>query len=1596
MQDEKKERTRIIGLARRALDKDRDAERLKALAGDLFARVSLEDLAIYSAGDIADFVRMADALLAERAPEATVIHLADAAADNPPADAVTVLGILNSDMPFLLDSTLAELAAAGAGLRLVAHPIVNVRRDAAGRLVDYLGGGPTPEGAVRESLIQIHLRRLDGDEPRQRLTERLESLFAAVRRAVADWPEMLARLRAVIAAYRETPPPIPEEDCAEAIAFLEWLADGDFTFLGVRDYDYAGGTQRGKLRRSDAPGLGILHDPAVRVLRRGAEGVTMTPAIREFLMRPEPLIVSKSNLISRVHRHTYADYIGVKRYGPRGALAGETRFLGLFTSSAYTRSIRGIPLLRTKAERIIARAGLDAVSHSGKTLWNVLETYPRDELFQIGEETLLDFALQIMALDERPRVRVLARRDRFDRFVSTIVFVPRDRYDSAVRIAIGEYLASVFDGHVSAYYPAFPEGTLVRVHFIIGRAGGETPNPDQGTLEAAVEEIVTDWEDDLLAAVRREFDADVAEQVAGQWQGAFPPGYRAEFAPAAAVSDIRIAERLTEQRPIAGFFHRGADDPQSVVKFKVFHRGGPIALSKRVPMLEDMGLRVIDEQTHELAPVDHARVFVHDMQLERADGEIFDLALSASLAHDAFLAVWYGDAESDGYNALTVVAGLPWRDVALLRSISRYLRQSGTPLAQHYMWMTLTRHGGVARRLVDLFRARFDPDAVDERVAAKAIADIEAALQTVESLDEDRIIRHFLNVVDATLRTNFFQTSGDGKPRPEIVFKLDPHRVEGLPAPRPFREIYVYGPRVEGAHLRFGPVARGGIRWSDRPLDFRTEVLGLAKAQQAKNAVIVPTGAKGGFVPKQLPPPTDRAAFAAEGRASYEVFITRLLDITDNLDGDRIVPPERVVRRDGDDPYLVVAADKGTATFSDTANVIAEVHDFWLGDAFASGGSHGYDHKAMGITARGAWEAVKRHFREMDVDIQTTPFTVAGVGDMSGDVFGNAMMLSPATKLVAAFDHRDIFIDPDPDPEVSLAERQRLFALPRSSWQDYERSLISRGGGVFSRRDKSIPLSPEMRALLDLAGERAPPNDVLRAILRARVDLMFFGGIGTFVRAASESDERVGDRGNDAIRITADDLRAKVVGEGANLGMTQLGRVAYCLKGGRCNSDAIDNSAGVNTSDVEVNIKIALGRAVRDDRLDMKRRDRLLVAMTDEVADLVLRNNYRQTLAISLVQSRGFEYFDFQGRLMQELGQRGLLDRKVEALPDDLALADRRKAGQPLTRPELAVLLAFTKIALKADLLAGGVADDDALNDELLHYFPTRMRKSHVEDIEAHPLRAEIIATMVTNAIVDWGGPTYVLRVGARTGAAPIDIARAYVAARDAFDLQALNAGIDALDNRISGKQQVELYRSVQDLLTSRTVWFLRNADFAGGIAPVVEAYGATVSSLGGMLDDVLPDRFRMALGDEADALVAEGVPPDLASRISMLPALAAATDIHLVVAATGAPLAEVAPVFYEAAATFRIARIAQLAHGLSLADQYDSLVRDRALETLAAAHRRLSIEVIGAGGIEAWLNRRGTVATDTLESIGAIADGTMSLSRLAVAASRLADLAGE
>jgi len=1562
----------------------------------LFGLAAPDDLARYGAEELAAIAERSWTFFAEREAGVPKIRFEPAAA----ARGVAVLEIVNDDMPFLVDSVVGELNARSLDIRLFVHPVFVVERDLAGKLTNFKGARNV--GGQRESFIHIHVDSLEDVARRAEIVEALNGILAEVRVCVEDWQPMLARIRAIIADLRTSPPPLAVDEIAEAIQFLEWMEDDNFTLLGARDYVFTDSAEA--LEPAFETGLGLLHSRDMRLLRRWNEPLIITPEIRAFLEQPRLLVVTKATTRSRVHRRVYLDYIGVKRFDRSGKLVGECRFCGLFTSTAYTRPARGTPYLRRKIDGIIRRAGFDPASHSGKALVNVLETYPRDELFQIDEDTLYQFALVILQLDERPRVRVLPRRDRFDRFVSILVYVPRDRYDSGIRAAIGNYLAAAFNGRVSAYFPSFTEGPLVRVHFIIGRAEGEAPNPDRATLDREVEAIVRSWTDGLCEALAAGSAPLRGRVLFERYREAFPIDYREVYPPAIAVGDIRVLELLTPERPLGVDFYRQGSAQPARVGLKVFSQSRPISLTERVPVLENMGFRVLDERTYHIRPQGRAEVWFHDMDLESASGQPIDLSAAESRLEACFLVVMGKQAESDGYNALVLTTGLGWREVALIRTISRFLRQIRVPYSQDYMWATLRKFPVIAAQIVSLFETRFDPhrDVSAEARAARETeiaAAIEAALQAVESLDEDRILRHFVNAVTSAIRTNFYQFGSDGRAKDLIAIKFSSHKVDDMPLPRPLYEIFVYSPRLEAVHLRFGKVARGGIRWSDRPQDFRTEILGLVKAQNVKNAVIVPVGAKGGFVPKFLPAGGTREAIQAEGVATYKMFISTLLDITDNIGPGKagVIPPADVVRHEGDDPYLVVAADKGTATFSDIANELAIAHDFWLGDAFASGGSAGYDHKKIGITARGAWESVKRHFREMDINIAATPFTAVGVGDMSGDVFGNGMLRETTTRLVAAFDHRDIFIDPDPDPNKTFAERKRMFDLPRSSWQDFNKLLLSRGGGIYPRTAKDIRLAPEAQQLLGV-GEHVTPQDLIRAILRVPVDLLFFGGIGTYIRAADEGDEAVGDRANDAVRIAGKDLRCKVIGEGANLGMTQRGRIEAASRGIRLNTDAIDNSAGVNTSDMEVNIKIALGIPLRDGRLAMEARNALLAEMTDEVAALVLRNNYLQPLALSLSQRRGMEDFGFLQRVIQTLETRGLLDRAVEFLPDDTQLAERRRRSQAFTRPELAVLLAYAKLTLYEDLLESAVPDDPYLARELARYFPKAIAQLYPDALAHHRLRREIIATQLANSMLNRGGPSLIVRIADQTGAVPASIASAFAAVRDSYGMTALNTAIDGLDNKIAGKLQLDLYAAVQDLLLDRIIWFLRNVDLSKGLADVVAHYRDGIAAVAAALDGALAHDAQDVRAARRQELIKAGVPDELAGQIANLAALTAAPDIVLVADRTGRPVGEIASTYFAAGAFFRLDRIASAASAIPVTDYFDRLALDRARDSIGDAERRLAAAAAGngasgAGAVEAWVAPRKAEVERIRTAIHEIENSGLTLSKLSVAASLLGDL---
>ena len=1469
----------------------------------------------------------------------------------------TIVEIVNDDMPFLVDSVTAALAGEGFAVNLVIHPILRVERDAEGRLAalrdDAAGNG---DGAgLRESFMHVEISAESGGARLDALTAALERVLGEVRAAVTGWAAMRARIQRVIADLAEEPPPLAEAERKEAADFLAWLDDANFTFLGFREYRFGAG--EGSLDIVPGSGLGILGDDSYPVFDGLRNFATLPPDVRQFLREPRLLLITKSNRRARVHRPVHMDAICIKSFDGAGRAIGERLVVGLFTSLAYSRSPRAIPLLRRKVERTLERAGFDPASHDGKALLHILDTYPRDELFQIGEDELLETAMGILHLQERQRIALFVRRDPFERFVSCLVYVPRERYDTALRQRFAAILERAFSGTIETFNAQLDESVLGRVHFIVRTTPGRFGAIDAAAIERDLAEAGRSWADRIGEALGRAKGEAAGSALLRRYADAFPTAYRERFGGAAGVADIERLEELQHGAPIAVTLYRAPDGDDRELGFKIYRLATPVALSEVLPVLEHLGLKVITETPYAIAPAGGAAAWMQDFSLIMPSGEV-DVARDRARFEEAFLRLWSGSMESDGLNRLVLMAGLDWRQVVVLRLYVKVLRQAGSAYSQAYMEDALSAYPAIARNLVALFERRFDPKREKGRDAdqAKVVAAIERDLDAVQSLDEDRILRSFLLLVRKCLRTNYFQRDAAGEPKPYLSVKLLSREIELLPLPRPLYEIYVLSPRVEGVHLRGSKVARGGIRWSDRKEDFRTEILGLMKAQMVKNAVIVPTGSKGGFVVKR--PPASREAFQAEGVECYKTLLRGLLDVTDNFQGARIVPPRDVVRHDADDPYLVVAADKGTATFSDIANGVSAEYGFWLGDAFASGGSVGYDHKVMGITARGAWEAVKRHFREVGSDIQTSDFTAVGVGDMSGDVFGNGMLRSAHTKLIAAFDHRHVFLDPDPDPATSFAERRRLFALPRSSWADYNAKLISKGGGVFERSRKSIALSPEIAARLGLTAEKLTPAELVQAILKAPVDLLWFGGIGTYLKAAAERHAEVGDRANDALRIDAEEIRAAVVGEGANLAVTQRGRVAYALKGGRINTDAIDNSAGVDTSDHEVNIKILLDAVVDAGELTVAQRHALLQEMTDAVAELVLADNYLQTLALSLAEAQGTARLDEQLRTIRALERSGELSRAVEFLPDDDTLVARAASGRGLTRPELAVLMAYVKNTLVDALGDSDLPDDPQLLPCLLGYFPPLLVERFPRAIAAHRLRREIVATVVANDLVNRGGITFLQEMRERTGRSAGDVARAYAIVKEIFAFGPLWAAVDALDNKVAASVQAEMLLTGGRLMERATAWFLRGRSL--DIRAQIDAFRPRIAELAEHIVETLPDAERNELARRVDALVARGVPREVAFAAVRLDFLTSSVDVVRLAQGSKLGIVELARRFYAIGHRFRLDTLRLIARGLKAETSWQKLAVSALIEDFYAQQAELTQQSIAASAeLDRWLESR-------------------------------------
>jgi len=1512
----------------------------------------------------------------------------------PPAagERLAAIETVARDQPFLVDTLSIAVRATGAAIDWSVHPVIRLARDGNGALI---GIG---EGEGSESLIRLEFEPLASADAYARLEADCRAALGDVQQAVDDFPALLARTQALADELACVPPGGVAADYAEARAFLDWLADHHFTFLGAVD-SQAQRSADGQLhfRRDAASGLGLLRVDSPWLAQ---ELVAPQAELDKYADSTRLVVITKANLRSTIHRAELMDVISVKRFDAGGTLVGTVRLLGLFSTEAYVDRPRQIPLVRAKADYVLARSRLGEQSHSGKKLRDILHGLPRDELFQSNEEELFQLCRGIRALRDRHGLRLFMRRDRYGRFYSFLVYLPRERYSRELRDKVGSSLMAICGGTALDRNIEAVRGDLTRLHLIVRTPPGTTISLDAATVEAQVIAETRSWRDQLREALIDQ------PMLAGRYADAFPLSYAEVASPAVAAADARVLAQLAASNGLAARLEVAAVDgglPQAI-GLKLFAADHPIALSDVLPTLENFGFRITRQDPTEIRPRDGGRQWLQAFDVTHGGCPLAP-ATQAAFFEAAFLAVWRGEIENDGLNRLVLGAGLTARQVTFLRALTKYLLQTGLPFSQSYIEGILSEHAAIARLLVAAFEARFDPALAAAARSQETVRHgqaLDQALDQVASLDADRVLRAFLSVIRAGLRTNAWQHGVDGQPKAWLSLKLDPSKIPELPAPRPMFEIWVYSPEVEGVHLRGGRVARGGLRWSDRRQDFRTEVLGLMKAQQVKNTVIVPVGAKGGFVVKKPVDAANRDAWLAQGVACYRTFLRGLLDLTDNRSGTAVLPPADTVRHDGDDAYLVVAADKGTASFSDYANAVSAEYGFWLGDAFASGGSAGYDHKRMGITARGAWESVQRHFREMTpgVDIQTQPFMVVGIGDMSGDVFGNGMLLSPTLRLLAAFDHRHIFLDPDPDPARSLAERSRLFALPRSSWADYDRALISTGGGVFPRTAKHIEISPEARAVLGIEAQSLTPAALIKAILAAPVDLLWNGGIGTYVKASQQNHAEVGDRANDAIRVNGRELRCKVIGEGGNLGCTQAGRIEYALAGGRLNTDAIDNAAGVHTSDREVNIKIALAPLSISGALRPEDRDPLLAAMTADIAAFVLRDNYVQSQAISLLQQNAAARLDDHAELIRMLEREGRLDRAIEGLPDEDEIKRRRAAGAGLTRPELSVLIAYSKISLYDAILASAVPDDPFFVRDLLANFPPLLVSRFREPLSQHPLRREIIATILANALVNRMGAGFAQLWADDHGLSREEVVKAYATAHQVVDGDRYWRGIEALDNRVPAATQYRLMNLAVGLLKHVAGWFTSSRWAAMPVAAAIDRFAGPVAELETLLPELLPPSYREDWDRSLNAMLDETVPAPLARRLANTRALGAVLDIAELAEQAGVPIAESAAVYFRIGERFRLLWLFAAINELPTVGKWQALSRVNLRDDAWRIHRRLAAAALAGEGadadsrIAAWFASRERAAAFAQTRLGELqAAGTRDFAGLSVGIRALADL---
>ena len=1475
----------------------------------------------------------------------------------------TFVEMINDDMPFLVNSITAAINRHDLGVHITVHPLIRVRRNSKGRLQN-VAQADGKKGEL-ESYIRFAIDRETDPQVLKLLQQEIRQVLSDIKLAVRDWKPMVERMIEARDLLNFGPKRAEEQLRDECWAFLLWLADDHFTFLGYREYKVSERGKKAFLTPVAGSGLGLLS-------RKGnGDSIELTNEMERLRHARDWLVLTKANSRSTVHRNAYLDYVGVKIYDKKGQVVGERRFIGLFASAAYSEAPRNIPLLRYKIGKIFEQTNVDPAGHRGKALLHIINTYPRDELFHASIHDLARTTLGILNLQDRQRVRFFLRRDSFRRFLSCLVFVPREKYTTAIRRRIETVLKDEFSGTSVDSSVQIADSALARVHIVVHTTAGDRPRISIENIEQKIAKVVVTWSDRLRDQLGKAFGLDEGPKLFRAYRDVFPPGYQTHVNPREACSDIeRIEEMLASGNQRSVDLYKPEDCEPGDMHFMLYSFDEPLALSEALPVLEDMGVAVYTEHPYQLTLRSGDAFWIQDFHLRHEGGAALDLEELSGNFEDCFMQVLAGQAENDGLNRLILRAKLDWRQTSLLRCYAKYLMQLGMPFSQTYMENVLVAHSRLVRLLVSQFEIQFDPGLKSGKRRSKLLSIKQSVLRAVakaRNVDEDRILTAFAGAISATLRTNYFQIGEDGNPKPYISIKLDPAQLREVPLPKPKFEIFVFSPDVEGVHLRGGDIARGGIRWSDRREDFRTEVLGLMKAQVVKNTVIVPTGAKGGFFPKR-PPVGDRDAILKSAIECYKTFVSGLLDITDNVVDGQVVAPERVVRLDDEDPYLVVAADKGTATFSDIANGISASYNFWLDDAFASGGSAGYDHKKMGITARGAWEAVKRHFREIGVNVQKDLITVIGVGDMSGDVFGNGLLLSRKIQLVAAFNHLHIFLDPDPDVRASFRERQRLFKKNRSGWNDYNDELISKGGGVFSRQAKTIRLSPEARRMLGTAETSMQPDQLIQAILRMQVDLFWNGGIGTYVKASGESHSDVGDRSNDRVRVDADHLQCKVIGEGGNLGLTQLARIEYCQGGGRMNTDFIDNSGGVDSSDREVNIKILLSEVVKKKNMSRNKRNDLLASMTDDVAKLVLRNNYLQTQAISMSEVRSVERIDEMARLIANLEKTGLLDRELEYLPEESEIEDRRLRKQGFTRPELAVVLSYAKIDLYNGLIASGETLEDFLVVDPLRYFPTVLRRRYTEFIPGHRLSRQILATLIANDLINRMGPSFVKRIQVDTGANIVTIARAYTIARKLCQAGSLLKTIEGLDYEIPATTQVTLMFEISRSLRHICYWLIDRFGDKLAIEPVVTRLKADMSTVYTRTGALLSTPAKIRHQNAANAYVDMGVPEKLAHRMSALLLTRPALDMADLAANYKPDVLEFAKLYAATNQKLGLYWLHVCAEDLEVEDRWQSIARSKLRDEFFCMRRELAEQILRKRGrysvteaVDKWLEKRTT-----------------------------------